>query len=311
MRRRDVLIGTAVSGLVMAGPGALIAAPPPQPRLPDMLTEFWRIWARAKRSGDTAEYIFRHYVAANKAIYAGAQVTIAQDQVRQWLPDFIKLEGQVREVSRRIPPAYRGHEAGFKSVFSDFEPARSRTVFLISFGSFDGRSMTWDGVPSVFFGADMIAKLYGPKADLKVLFDHESFHVYHAQANPEFNDTGEPTLYQALWAEGLATYLSERLNPGASLADILLDKTLASAPAGEIGKAAREILPILESREQADYARFFFADQTGIAYSRMGYLLGLAVARAIGAGQQLPALARRNGVELKQAVKEQLARLAA
>ena len=56
------------------------------------------------------------------------------------------------------------------------------------------------------FGLDVIARL---KEELSPLVVHELFHVYHGEAVPEDPET----VAWALWSEGLASYVSRRLNP--------------------------------------------------------------------------------------------------
>ena len=71
-----------------------------------------------------------------------------------------------------------------------------------------------------YLGVDVIARLYGSTANLSVLFDHELFHVYHRQVAPSLFEGDE--LWKSLWIEGLAEYVSWRMNPGSTEDDVLL-----------------------------------------------------------------------------------------
>ena len=71
-------------------------------------------------------------------------------------------------------------------------------------------------------GVDTIAQFETP-ASLPVFLSHELFHRYHFQAAGFSDDLAERDLiWRSLWAEGLATYVSARLNPSNPLSDALI-----------------------------------------------------------------------------------------
>ena len=76
----------------------------------------------------------------------------------------------------------------------------------------------------IVFGVDMIAKIHNWENNIPFI-QHELFHVYHIKIYKPSNTTpyNEEALYNTMWLEGLATYISKLFNPGSSYAELLLD----------------------------------------------------------------------------------------
>ena len=70
----------------------------------------------------------------------------------------------------------------------------------------DGGTRSVKGQRYLVFGADVMARVTTPGRE-RPFFHHELFHVY----NEKFFSECDP-LWCALWMEGLAVYVSERLN---------------------------------------------------------------------------------------------------
>ena len=62
------------------------------------------------------------------------------------------------------------------------------------------------------FGIDAIAILHGP-GDMPSFFAHELFHIYHRQVMGSRMPDPDNFTWWEMWEEGLATYVSARLNP--------------------------------------------------------------------------------------------------
>jgi hypothetical protein len=110
-----------------------------------------------------------------------------------------------------------GYMQEFRRTFPDY---RCDFTFYIapSFGNMDGSAATVNGQHRIIFAPDVIPR-YHKLNELKVLIDHETFHIYHHQATGVFGADEEaiPTIEAALWSEGLATFVSWRMNSGVSL----------------------------------------------------------------------------------------------
>jgi len=93
----------------------------------------------------------------------------------------------------------------FARTFTDF--ICDFTFYIApSFGRMDGSAAFVNGEHRIIFAPDVIPR-YHKLSELKVLIDHETFHIYHHQATGRFGASPEavPTILEALWGEGLAT----------------------------------------------------------------------------------------------------------
>ena len=221
-------------------------------------------------------------------------------KVQPYLPLMRKLHAEVKS---EVGPA----EAHFLAAFPDF--ATDVTVaYLPSFMHFDGQTTELrDGRLAVLFGVDGIARFHGEDADLAVLFSHELFHAYHNQVNPGIFK--QQALYAKLWQEGLATYVSAQLNPGASEAVVMLDARLAAQDPALVPDIARRFLVRFDSVSDDDSAEFFNSGYQGDLPARSGYLLGYRVCQELGKKYDLKALARLNGDALRVQIRETVVRL--
>ena len=113
--------------------------------------------------------------------------------------------------ARLLAPAYDS----FARAFPDLRPIGP--IYIVhSIGEFDGGTRKVSGQSRLVFGADVMAQVHH-FADETPFFQHELFHVYHAQF---FSDCEET--WCALWSEGLAVLVAQRLNPRATDAELLL-----------------------------------------------------------------------------------------
>jgi len=221
-------------------------------------------------------------------------------KVQPYLPAMRKLHAEVKS---EVEPA----EAHFLETFPDF--ATDVTVaYLPSFMHFDGQTTQLrNGRLAVLFGVDGIARFHGDDADLAVLFSHELFHAYHNQVNPGVFK--QQALYAKLWQEGLATYVSARLNPTAPEAVVMLDAKLAAQDPALVPDIARRFLPKFDSTADDDAAEFFNFGYRGDLPARSGYLLGYRVCQELGKKYDLRALARLGGDDLRRQIHETVAKL--
>ena len=188
----------------------------------------------------------------------------------------------------------------------------------------DGGTRVLDGQFYLLFGVDMIAR-YHRGQDLAPLFAHELFHVYYAQRHAEdgrstklvesikeeAEERSDP-LYRSLWDEGLATYVSEVLSPGATPASLMLDTPAGLAAACDRNRAflIDDLRHELDSRDAQTYASYFFGGPvTGERPARAGYYFGYLVAKSLAARRPMTELVALDGPPLRQAIDDTLASL--
>lgn len=195
----------------------------------------------------------------------------------------------------------------FARRFPDIVPIGD--VYLVhSLGEMDGGIRTIGGRRYLVFGADVMARLYAPGEE-RPFFQHEPFHVYHRQF---FSDDCDE-VWCALWAEGLAVYVSEQLNPGATDAQMMLTmprpirpEVDANLPAAVCAVRAR-----LRSERPEDYGPLFIGGSRALPGlpPRFGYYVGYLVAREAGRTRTLQQLAHMRVNEARPVVETLLAAL--
>jgi uncharacterized protein YjaZ len=297
-----VMVSVVLAGQnVMAAPAAERG-----PKIINIMPAFWSFEAEAgKLKSDSARVrLFRERVIEPYSnIYGlktfksrGTDKAIAKylQWVRPYLPRMRQLTAQVSE---EIKPAL----SRFMKAFPDFDGSKVTIVFMPSLRDFNGQmDKSKNGGVMVLFGIDIMA-WQGKNADLPVIFTHELFHAYHYQVNAKTSN--DYVLYAALWSEGLATYVSQKLNPGTSEAAALQSRELADADPSSVPKIARAFIGQFSSTSHASFKEFFHyffhgKPKWGLP-SRSGYLLGYCVCEQVGRKYSLQQMAHLHDNYLK------------
>jgi hypothetical protein len=289
----------------------------------DVSPAFWSFWDTAEQRPEVeqvrlffsmvvAKYpeLFSAGVLHRNALAGRADDRQAQQLVAAYLREVRAYVPRMRAISAAVRRDHDAYVAGFRAAFPGYRPDKP-VYFTFSLFTFDGGTRNVLGKVPVLFGIDGIARFHGADDNVKVLFDHELFHDYHAQIIPETALDDLP-LWLALWEEGLATYASDRLNPGSSESEILLSKDLAASVRPLMPRLAREVLRNFDSMAKDEYETFFLMGKkrTDVP-DRAGYYLGYAIARTLGDHRALDELAQLTGPELKDAVRQALEAVAA
>ncbi len=204
--------------------------------------------------------------------------------------------------------------AQFVTVFPDFRC--DFTVYTtVSFGALDGAGRIVAGRPALVLGVDAISSFETP-SQLPVFVTHEFFHRYHFQVAGFSDDLAERDLiWRSLWAEGLATYVSAKLNPSNSLGDaLLLPRDLEARAQPYLPIMAAELLASLDRSDAGTFFKFFgYRDQAAERAgwpSRSGYYLGYLIAENLGRTHSLAELAHLKGPTLRAEIERTLSALA-
>jgi uncharacterized protein YjaZ len=198
----------------------------------------------------------------------------------------------------------------FREKFPDY---RCDFTFYIapSFGNMDGSAATVNGQHRIIFAPDVIPRLHALN-ELKVLIDHETFHVYHHQASGVFgvDEEAVPTIEAALWSEGLATFVSWRMNPSVSLDVALLQPGIPEGVRPHMSAIGTELLTHLEERDESTYARYFEGGKAPEGYpARAGYYVGVLIGQNLSKRYTLSQLAHLKGPVLHDAIVSELQEL--
>jgi hypothetical protein len=270
-----------------------VASQKPTYKIVDLMPDFWDFYSKAqglepdKQAALFSSTLVRKFPLAYGAKIIGLDAEKPYDvalgeRYRLWreriTPQHIEI---ARRLSQSIGRDLSRYEARFRETFSDF--SYSGTVyFMASLLGFDGATRTIEGKTVLLFGLDTMAFVYGASLDPQPFFHHELFHVYHAQ---HLGDTdANPTIMTALWTEGLAVYVSKKLNPeteGISLFG--LPEEMPAQTQARVKELSAEILRVLESTKPNDYRTYFTSGGTNADVpKRCGYYIGYLVAQEIG-----------------------------
>lgn len=217
-------------------------------------------------------------------------------QIQKALAQFPQIRAGYQAKAAQFADALARNSASFAAAFPDYR-ATTPVVLLHSLGEMDGGLRTLDGQRQLVFGADGMAIHHAPDADESAFFHHELFHAYH---EPQFGSC--EALWCALWTEGLAVHVAQRLNPGASDAELLLDQ-----PAGTAAATRAALRPALEqlrgaldsTAAEVQQALLSFGDDGSGLPPRRGYLLGGLLAGQIADGRSLQELATLSQAEVR------------
>jgi hypothetical protein len=192
------------------------------------------------------------------------------------------------------------HVASFTRSFPAFQP-QVPIWFLHSMGEMDGGTRDFNGKHYLIFGADMMVRVHG-SGDEAAFFHHELFHIHHDAVAPECDHQG---MWQPLWREGLATYVSQVLNPDASEKQMLLTFPEGSLEVtkARLHESLADVEKVLDNPDERYYGPLFQTgkDDTGLA-PRRGYYMGYLVAKEIGKGRDLATLATLNCADARKLV---------
>ena len=215
----------------------------------------------------------------------------------------------IQHIHQRFEEQRASIQTKFLDAFPDFNASKARVYLMLSLFRFDGK-IPHDNPRMLLLGLDGLAKFHGAEVRLPVILSHELFHVYHFQVDPLPRNIDEIELYRLIWQEGLATYVSQLLNPDASLADVLLDARLAQEGPKYVPTVARSLLSQLESTDDATTALYLSYRRDGQIPARMGYLIGYEIAKKMAATHPVTELARLRGWALQNLVRREMQSLA-
>lgn len=261
-----------------------------------------------------------------------ARVAAFKTEMNTYFPGFydnarvaemISSEGYDDLIARsfeEFPEQRAGYEAAARNFVSMIEPARTSfletfpdaqpvgDIYLIhSVGEMDGGSRTINGQTVIVFGADAMAR-YQTSPNKRPFFHHELFHFYHDDYFERCD-----ALWCSLWSEGLATYASSVMNPGAD--DAALGLTVPRPIRAEVDSNRHNAFCMVQARfnseDPADYASLFFGRQNleGLP-PRAGYYVGMLVAEEAARTHSLVELAHLNAEQARPIVEAALTSLA-
>lgn len=188
----------------------------------------------------------------------------------------------------------------FKARFPDYRPTHD-IVVLHSLGEMDGGVRTINGKSYLVFGVDSMVKYHG-NGNESAFFHHELFHTHHSAVG----GCKSNAVWSGLWSEGLATYVSKVMNPGANNVELLLDfpSGMADRTQAVLPAALAQLEAVLDKEDNQSVGGLFYGsvdDGSGLP-RRRGYYLGMLVAQEAAKGRDLNELAKLGCEPVRQIV---------
>jgi hypothetical protein len=212
-------------------------------------------------------------------------------------------EAHLEEIGSLIGREFLQQQRRFIRSFEDFQCATT-VEFGVSLLRFDGHPVDISGKQHLLFGVDMIAALHDA-ADMPAFFDHEIFHIYHKQFIAAQLPKGDEPAWVTMWTEGLATYVSQRMNPKLDAQQVLwFPRDMVARMKTETPRAAELLLRDIDKVGAAGDRWFLGNIQVEGLPERAGYYLGYLFAQSVGEHVELPTLAR---MPLEQVRQKELA----
>ena len=281
----------------------------------DFTPGFWRFWQAAQNQPvEQQEKLWQQlYVAPHRTVFddLAGPCKVEYDPVWAQAHYFPALPGVVPRIRAMVGGmAHQLNEANrrFLKTFPDMH--WSGDIYIMASGfCFNGRAQMIRGRSALLFGVDAAVGL-GQKNLIPVM-QHELFHRYHYQFFDFKPSSGYP-LWTTLWAEGMATYVSELLNPSAS------DTDLGNVPLGMVqqvdsrrDKLAADFLQRFESTSEKDASVWFndIRSTDPFVPPRGGYELGVLVVRDLSKQYSIQTMAHWSQAEAKPRVRAALERI--
>jgi uncharacterized protein YjaZ len=224
----------------------------------------------------------------------------------------IQKDGFASEViAKQLMQLFQNFIAQFQSTYPDFEC--NFPIYMIdSLGRLDGAGRMVRGHPALVIGIDTIAQYSKPER-IPILIAHELFHRYHYQAAGFSDDLNDrQPIWRTLWAEGLATYMSEQFNRQSQLSDVLLSRDLAERAPPLIGQLAMGLQNNGAPNPRL-FAEYFRANSAAARTERIpprsGYYVGYRVAMLAAQHHNMSELAHLHGSSLRREINSYLSEL--
>jgi hypothetical protein len=300
---------------------AIAAVPRPPFRVINAMPTFWQFWdttiaepmdkrVRGFFNTVVAAYpdLFHHGLIASGALTDLGGVPEAQARVAKYLREVSAYIPAMRHITIIIRDSFSRYVQEFSTTFPDYSPT-TPVGFTVSLFGFDGGLRVSGENTGLYFGVDELARIHGSTGNFKVILQHELFHQYHYQIAPEIGN--DRAAWAFMWEEGLATYVSRRMNPGTTADQVLVTPDrLSELAQPHLPDLARRLLDNADSINPNDYIDLFSVAQTPSEIpARSGYFVGYRVAEKLATTRSLVELVHLRGPELKLAVLSALAEL--
>lgn len=308
---------TVILGMLLSGWISPVFSPPKASfTIHNFMPEFWKFWAAAQNQPtDQQARLWQDiYVKPHQKVFNDLAEPCKDEFDPAWararyFPRLPSIVPAMHAMADSLPQKLTVAQNRFLQMFSDMRWAGD--IYVLASGyCFNGRAQMIQGRSAVLFGVDDIVSL-GQK-DLIPGIDHELFHRYHHEFFDFEPSSGYP-LWTVLWAEGMAQYVSEQLNPAASERDLsLVPIGMAQTVDRRQAELAADFLKRFDSTEESDATVYFNNSNSKDPFvpARAGYELGVLAIRELAKHDSIQVLAHWSQQEAKPKLHKALIALA-
>jgi hypothetical protein len=306
-----------VIAMFLAGtclPASEATAQPRSCRIINLMPAFWRVVATTSATTPSEQVRQFHARLAdkNRDLYSATGFGfLTRDELDAAIPLAISeahshpepMQAMTRSIIAQLSAMVRRFQHTFPDFQCDFP------IYLApSLGKLDGAGRIIHHKVALIIGVDQASQEYSA-AKLPIFLSHELFHRYHQQVAGFSDDEGDRApIWLALWAEGLATYVSMRLTPGATLQEaLILPNDLIEQARPRLRQLVPEIRMHLEDRDPVIFAEFFkYHRQAAVVPSRVGYYIGALIAQVLNNERSLFELAHTSHADVEKLERQTL-----
>jgi hypothetical protein len=280
----------------------------------NLMPPFWHAVDNSHDTPDqTLHLLHRDLIAPNGDLYSATGVGFSSEEklnaaILKTIADARTHPAAIHSTLLLLQQQLPTYIRDFKRAFPDFQ-CNFKIYLLPAFGALDGAGRIVNGNPALLLGIDNIAAEQFSSETLRIFIDHELFHRYHSQVAGFSDDNAQrETLWRALWAEGLATYTSQALNPPASMQDALMfPRDLVQRSQPQLSALIAQLIPQLDEVNPKLFATFFsYHKDDGGVPPRSGYYIGSLTAQRLAQQNSLFGLAHMQAPEVRTKLKQAL-----
>jgi hypothetical protein len=292
------------------------AAPAASFRIHDFMPDFWRFWAAARGRAVARQALLWQelYVRPHQAVFDDLAKPCKDEFAPTWarthyFPNLPKIMPGIHEAAADLPQKLSAARDRFLQAFPDMR--WTGDVYVMASGyCFNGRAQSVRGHEAILLGIDTRVAL-GQKDPIPDM-THELFHRYHSRFFDFKPSSGYP-LWTTLWAEGMAEFVAEKLNPGASDADLsLVPIGMPRQVDARRKELAADFLRVFAATDDED-AKKWFNDTNSkdlVVPARAGYELGVLVVRELAQRYSIQVMAHWSRSQAESRIKAALAFIA-
>lgn len=193
----------------------------------------------------------------------------------KYVDEFKNIEPAFRQLSATLHVQFDSSLTKFQKTFPDFKPDFDVCI-LHSLGIRAGGPVKVQDKTVLMFGVDQMAKYFSFQ-NFTPFFQHELAHIYHAQHfTPIQNEKySKDAIYNFLWREGLAVYISSVLNPDAREVEVFMVDSLPQRTNKVLQIIARDLTGNLCSTDKKMIEKYFWTSSAdSVVPKTAGYYVG-------------------------------------